>query len=96
MEAAMTTKKKFDVGFAMDYTTRPVPLKTYLLIDPYFENQVSGETTCTWHIELCGQSDHDEKITGNDPTHRVDISAAGALVTVRNTGGWPFYAWTDY
>jgi hypothetical protein len=93
----MTERKKFDRGFAMDYTTRPVGLTTYHLIEPYFEKDVSGDTTCTWHIELCGQHDHDEKITADDSTHRVDISAAaGALVTVRNTGGWPFYAWTDY
>jgi hypothetical protein len=93
----MTSKRKFEVGDQIDYSTRPVPLKTYLLIDPYFDAGVSGETTCTWHIELCGQSDHDEKLKANDSTQlRVDISAAGALVTVRNTGHWPFYAWTDY
>jgi hypothetical protein len=93
----MTEKKKYDVGFGLSYSTRPVGLKTYLLIQPYFEGGVSGDTTCTWHIELCSQPHHDEKVTKDTETLRVDISgAAGALVNVRNTGGWPFYAWTDY
>jgi hypothetical protein len=94
----VSTKKEFDVGDGTTYSTRPVGLTTYLMIQPYFDSKnVSDDTTCTWHIELCKQSDHDQAVKSTDDTIRVDISdAAGALVSVRNTGGWPFYAWTDY
>ena len=92
----MSDKKKFEVGYGTAYSTRPAGLTTYLLVQPYFEGKVSDGTTCTWHIELCDQPDHNQAVTENDDTIRIDISAAGALVDVRNTGGWPFWAWTDY
>ena len=92
----MSDKKLFGVGYGTAYSTRPAGLTTYLLVQPYFEGNVSDDTTCTWHIELCGESDHDQAVKQNSDTMRINISAAGALVSVRNTGGWPFYAWTDY
>lgn len=94
----MTDRKRFDQGYGTSFSTRPVGMTTYLLVQPYFdENKVSGRTTCTWHIELCGYNDVDQPVTGNDTTIRIDISAAaGGMVNVRNTGGWPFWAWTDY
>lgn len=94
----MSGKNQFAVGDAIVYATRPVGLTTYLLVQPYLDDKgVGDETTCTWHIELCNEGDHDQPVTSDDDTIRVDLSAAaGALVSVRNTGGWPFYAWTDY
>jgi hypothetical protein len=93
----MSEKKRFDQGYGTSYSTRPTGLTTYLLIQPYFDGKgVSDDTTCTWHIELCHEPDHDHRVTEKDDTIKVNISAAGALVSVRNTGGWPFYAWTDY
>jgi hypothetical protein len=94
----MTERKKLDRGSGITYSTRIVGQKTYLLIEPWFdEKNMSGNTTCAWHIELCNQPTHDEQIKPDDSTKRIDISgAAGALVSVRNSGGWPFYAWTDY
>lgn len=92
----MSDRKKFEVGYATAYSTRPGDLTTYLLVQPYFDGKVSDDTTCTWHIELCGQQDHNQAVTEKNDTIKINISAAGALVDVRNTGGWPFYAWTDY
>lgn len=93
----MTERKKLDRGSGITYSTRIVGQKTNLLIQPYFEKGVSGDTTCSWHIELCDQPTHEEKVTAATETLTVDISGAhGALVSVRNSGGWPFYVWTDY
>jgi hypothetical protein len=97
LEAEMTERKKYDRGSGITYSTRIAGQKTYLMIEPYFESGVSGDTICSWHIELCNQPTHDEKVTKDTETLRIDISgAAGALVSTRNSGGWPFYAWTDY
>jgi hypothetical protein len=95
----MSTKTKFEEGYAMTFSTRPAGLSTYLLIQPYFDDKgVGDDTTCTWHIELCKQQDQDVAVKTSDAsTQKIDISAAaGAFVSVRNTGGWPFTAWTDY
>lgn len=94
----MSTKQKYDVGSAGTYSTRPVGLDTYLLIQPWSDDKgVCDDTECTWHIELSKQKDHIQAVKSSDDTIKVKLSAAaGALVSVRNTGGWPFYAWTDY
>jgi hypothetical protein len=93
----VSDKWKCDVGKGWGYSTRPAGLTTYLMIQPWFDDKgMCSDTTCTWHIELCKESDHDQKVTSNDNTLKVDISAAGAIVNVRNTGGWPFNVWTDY
>jgi len=94
----MSESQKFNVGYGTAFSTRPVGMTTYLLVQPYRDDKgVSDDTTCTWHIELCKQKDHDQAVSPDDDTIKIDISAAaGALVSVRNTGGWPFNAWTDY
>jgi hypothetical protein len=49
-----------------------------------------------WRPELCGASDRDVVL---DPHEFRDIDVsdlAGALLTIRNEGLWPFETWTDY
>jgi len=94
----MTQKFKCDVGGSIGYSTKPVGLTTYLFVQPWADDKnVVGDTTATWHIELCNQPDHAIPVTEDSGTIQTNISkAAGAIVSVRNTGGWPFWCWTDY
>jgi hypothetical protein len=95
----MSSKWLCNVGDKYTYSTRPAGSgSTYLLLQPYFDGKnVSDDAQCTWHIELSNEPDHIVSIKKDSTdTIKVDISAAGALVDIRNTGGWPFYAWTDY
>lgn len=94
----MSSKWKVEVGSVYTYSTRPLGMgTTNLLLQPYYEKEISDDTSCTWHIELSNEPDHTVNIKRDSTdTIKVDISAAGALVNIRNSGGWPFYAWTDY
>lgn len=95
----MSDKWLVNVGKTWTYQTRPAGYgATYLYLQPYSDdNGVSDDTSCTWRIELSNQDDNLVPIKQTDSTKKVDISRwPGALVDIRNSGGWPFYAWTDY
>jgi hypothetical protein len=97
----MSQKWKVNEGQSWTYTTRPLGMtegKTWLMLQPYFDEKgVSGDTQCTWHVELSNFPDHSVDITSKTETLKINIGdSPGALVSIRNTGGWPFYAWTDY
>lgn len=79
-------------GQSRGFTTRATGLKTTL----FLQGGTDGSSKATWHIEMCCYSDNDVNMLQGQPL-TVDISsAAGALVTVRNTGFVDFKAWTDY
>jgi hypothetical protein len=101
LEEDMSSKWKVDEGKTWTYSTRAVGMtggKTYLLLQPYFdEKKVSAAAECTWHTELSDYPDHVVTINPTDDTLKISIGESpGALVNIRNTGGWPFWAWTDY
>lgn len=85
-------------GGSIVYSTKPVGLKTYLYAKPH-DAGVEGEIS--YHVELCCHDTHVVKIDPNDvQTYgfvKVDLSdAAGALVTVNNTGWSSVDVHTDY
>jgi hypothetical protein len=88
----MSHEHKLKVGQSAVFSTRPVGLHTTL----FLRGGEGGESQATYHIELCCQHDHTIKLEDREPK-KVDISrAAGALVTVRNSGFREMTAWTDY
>jgi hypothetical protein len=95
----MTSPVKIDRGGGITYSTKPVGAGvTNLLIQPWYDDQkMCTATECTWHIELDKQDDHKQAVKPEDTGISIDISQwPGALVSVRNTGVWPFTCWTDY
>lgn len=88
----MTNRTDLDPGQSIVYATKPTGLRTQLFMQCGDE----GASQLTWHIELCCQSPRDIKLEAGEPKS-VDISeAAGALVTVTNTGYYKIKVWTDY
>lgn len=87
----MTDRTTLNVGGVKTYATRPVGLNTALFLEA---GQHDSEVV--WHIELCCKDDNKVMLEPGEQ-RRIDISgAAGALVTVRNTGWSDFSCWTDY
>lgn len=85
-------------GGSIVYSTKPVGLKTYLYAKPHNPG-IEGEIS--YHVELCCHDTHVVKVDPEDvQTYgfvKVDLSeAAGALVTVNNTGWSPVDVHTDY
>lgn len=78
----------FQPGDTTVFTTRVVgqgPTWLYIVAD--------GFTQVGWHKELCCQDTIIESVLGS---LRVDIGAAGALVTVGNYGPLTVKVYTDY
>lgn len=87
----MGGKTTLKEGNVVTYSTRPVGLSTTLFLEG---GQHDGEAV--WHIELCCKDDNKVLLEPGEQK-KVNISeAAGALVTVRNTGWSEFSCWTDY
>lgn len=85
-------------GQSIVYSTKPVGLKTYLYAKPHNKD---AEGEISYHVELCCHDTHVVKVDPDDAQTagfvKVDISdAAGALVTVNNTGWSPVDVHTDY
>jgi len=78
-------------GDSTVFTTRVVGQQTTLIAIPWPPDPDSLLPTFLWHILLCCQDDHIERSKTT-----ADISAAGALVTVRNIDTQQIKVWTDY
>jgi hypothetical protein len=80
-------------GSSTVFTTRVVGQQTRLFAIAWPIDPGSFLPTLSWHKELCCESDHIERSVGGP----IDISAAGALVTVRNIqSSGQIRVWTDY
>lgn len=93
-----TSETTLQTGGSIVYSTKPVGLKTYLYAKPHNPGE---EGEISYHVELCCHDTHVVKIDPNDVQTlgfvKVDLSdAAGALVTVNNTGWSPVDVHTDY
>lgn len=93
-----TSETTLQPGGSIVYSTKPVGLKTYLYAKPHNAG-VEGEIS--YHVELCCHDTHVVKVDPEDAQTygfvKVDLSdAAGALVTVNNTGWSPVDVHTDY
>lgn len=75
-----SSRRRLQPGESTVFTTRVVGMRTLLFAIPYPYDPVSFFPRLAWHIELCCQPVH--TATGNGSP--IDISAAGALVTVTN------------
>ena len=87
----MGSKTTLQEGNTESYWTRPVGMNTALFLQ-------AGEhdAEATWRIELCCKDDNKVELAPGEQ-RKINISeAAGALVTVRNTGWAEFSCWTDY
>ena len=73
------------------FTTRVASQTTLLTALQYPFDPGDFAPQFSWHKELCCEDDHFERTRGP-----VNISAAGALVTVRNLDGQQIIVWTDY
>jgi len=73
------------------FTTRVVGQDTKLFALQYPFDPGDFSPRFSWHKELCCEDNHVEQTRGP-----VDISAAGALVTVRNLDVQQIMVWTDY
>jgi hypothetical protein len=88
----MTQSHDLDPGSSIGYSTKPTGLTTLLSI----KGNDDGETTITYHYELCCQPDHTVNLEKKE-TKQVNISDnPGAICTVRNTGFHKVSVWTDY
>jgi len=77
-----SSRRQLLPGQSTVFTTRVAGMQTLLFGIPWPYDPVSFFPQLSWHIELCCQSNH--PMVGNGVA--VDISAAGALVTVTNVG----------
>ena len=73
------------------FTTRVAGQNTSLFAVQYPFDPGDFRPRFSWHKELCCEDNHVEVSWGP-----VDISAAGALVTVRNLDSKQIMVWTDY
>lgn len=76
----MSSRRQILPGQSTVFTTRVVGMRTLLFGIPWPYRPDAFFPRLSWHIELCCQPDH--LAAGNGQP--IDISAAGALVTVRN------------
>ncbi len=76
----MSSRRQIRPGESTVFTTRVVGMRTLLFGIPWPFDPNAFFPRLSWHIELCCQPDH--PAVGNGMP--IDISAAGALVTVRN------------
>jgi hypothetical protein len=87
----MSSQSTLKPGGVATYSTRPVGLNTYL-----FVKAGTGDSQLTWHIELCCKDDNVVSLEADQPK-KIDVSsAAGALVSARNSGFNDITTWTDY
>ena len=75
-----SSRRQIRPGESTVFTTRVVGYQTFLYGIPWPYQPDSFFPRLSWHIELCCQPDHFAVGNGSP----IDISAAGALVTVRN------------
>lgn len=83
-------------GESTVFTTRVASQTTILFAiplgdNPSFPDPGAPAPTFTWHKELCCEDDHLER-----GRFQANISAAGALVTVRNVDNQFIQFFTDY
>lgn len=76
----MSSRRQLRPGESTVFTTRVVGMRTLLFAIPWPYDPSAFFPRISWHIELCCQPTHMAQGNGNP----IDISAAGALVTVRN------------
>jgi len=86
----MSDRRVLNVADATVFSTRVAGQTTYLFAIPYPPNPDDPLPRFSWHKELCCEDNHVEETAGP-----VDISAAGALVTVRNLDFKQIQVWTD-
>jgi len=77
-------------GDSATFTTRPVGLTTLLFNIPSSRDPDAFQPTIVWHKILCCEPDHTTSAV------QIDISAAGALVTVTNVSEFQAEVWTDW
>ncbi len=78
-------------GNVESYSTRPVGLNTALFLEAG-----AHDAEAIWHIELCCKEDNVINLEPGEQ-RKLNISeAAGAMVSVRNSGWSDFSCWTDY
>lgn len=87
----MSTRRIINVADSTVFTTRVAGQTTKLFALQYPLDPGSFAPRFSWHKELCCEANHVEQTNGP-----VDISAAGALVTVRNLDVQQIMVWTDY
>lgn len=75
-----SSRRRLRPGESTVFTTRVVGLRTLLFVIPWPLDPFSPFPRISWHKELCCEPDHIVPGSGVP----IDISAAGALVTVRN------------
>lgn len=75
-----SSRRRLRPGESTVFTTRVVGLKTMLFVIPWPLDPGAFFPRISWHKELCCEPDHVVQPSGLP----IDISAAGALVTVKN------------
>jgi hypothetical protein len=88
----MSKQIGLDPGESIAFAIKPAGLTTLLSI----KGNDDGETTITYHFELCHEPDYTVTLKRQE-TKQVDVShGKGSLCTVRNTGFRKVTVWTDY